>query len=110
VTRRAVATLDGPTRSVHSVTFSPDGTTLAGTDASSGDPKTENHVMVRLWSVATGRLIAAFAVGGDDEKGRRCWPSVMIDTELAFSRDGTTLAANCGLAVRLWRLPTLERQ
>lgn len=103
-THRLAHTLTGHRRRVASVAFSPDGLMLASVDGSSGDPKTDNEVMIRLWRVRAGTPMGAIPVEGTDQRGVRCSPSVTIDTVVAISRDGATLAANCGLGVRLWRL------
>lgn len=102
---RNTATLTGHPKLVGSLAFSPDGRTLASAEVSSGDPKEHNAPAVRLWDVATGRATAVLAVGGTDPAGAKCWADVMIDTEVAFSSDGGTLAGNCGRAVRLWNPP-----
>jgi len=91
-------------RRVGDLAFSPDGTVLATVDAS-GDPSGTGDVTVRLWTVATGELSAEFPIAGEDHHGVRCSPDPTVDTQLAFSPDGTILAATCGHTVRLWRLP-----
>ena len=53
-TRRLVHTLHGHLHTVVSVVFTPDGLTLASADGSSGDPKADNDVMIRLWRVRSG--------------------------------------------------------
>ena len=100
------ATLTGHTHLVGRLAFSPDGANLASAEVSSGDFKSNYAPTVRLWQVRTGRAITVLAVSGTDPAKTRCWPDVMIDTDVAFSPDGQTLAATCGRAVRLWNPPT----
>ncbi len=69
---------------VNSISFSPDGTTLAGSD-----DKT-----IRLWDVATRETIATF--GG--------YMSPVIS--ISFSPDGTTLAGSDDKTIRLWDVAT----
>ena len=77
-------------------------------DGSSGDPKESNDVTIRLWRVYTGTAIGELPVAGTDEHGVGCSPGTTVDTTVAIGRDGRTLAANCGLGVRLWRLTGQE--
>ncbi len=69
--------LKGHTNWVDSVTFSPDGISLA---SAGGDD-------LRLWDVATGREVRVVA------EGSAC---------IAFSPDGRTLATGTGNTIRLW--------
>ena len=69
---------------VNSISFSPDGTTLAGSD-----DKT-----IRLWDVETRETIATF--GG--------YTSPVIS--ISFSPDGTTLAGSDDKTIRLWDVAT----
>ena len=72
-----------PAAVVISVAFSPDGTTLAASDASGA---------IRLWDRATGQTIRTFSMA-------RSGPV----TDIAFSPDSATLAAaNEDGPVRLW--------
>ena len=74
--------------SVYSVTYSPDGKTLA-----SG----ENHGKIKLWDTHTGQLL----------KTLNCQEGVF---SLAYSPDGKTLASGCGIgdsiAINLWDVHT----
>ena len=87
-------TLEGHTGDVNSVSFSPDGTTLA---SGSSDGK------VKLWDVATGTNIATL---------HGHWTPV---TSVSFSPDGTTLASAADYdvffgdgEVKLWDVATRE--
>ena len=71
-----IATLEGHTGEVHSVAFSPDGTTLA---SGAGDG-------VKLWDVSTRTLSATLPRGA---------------ASLAFSPDGTILASGAGVEIEL---------
>jgi len=108
LTFRLVHTLSGHRRAVVSVAFGPEGKSLASVDGSSGDPKDDNDVTIRLWRVYTGTAIGELPVAGTDEHGVGCSPGTTVDTTVAIGRDGRTLAANCGLGVRLWRLTGQE--
>jgi WD40 repeat protein len=79
---RALNTLTGHTSSVMSVAFSPDGRTLA---SSSRDKS------IRLWEVATGKLIRTLREHTADVYA------------VAFSPDGKSLASGSGdKTIRLW--------
>ena len=81
--------LEGHTGLVHSVSFSPDGKTLA---SGSGDET------IRLWDVDTGRLLHELA--HDREVAGVAFSDV---TSVSFSPDGKTLASGGWDArIRLW--------
>ncbi|CAL9639376.1 nSTAND1 domain-containing NTPase [Streptomyces sp. enrichment culture] len=88
-TRRRLGTLDAVNKMVHSVTFSPDGSTLA---MASGDGK------LRLWEVSRRRLTATL-VGHTDTA-----------QSVSFTPDGKTLVSSGrDSAVRLWDARTHRR-
>ncbi|HYV39397.1 MAG TPA: WD40 repeat domain-containing protein, partial [Gemmataceae bacterium] len=83
------STLDGHTKAIQSLCFSPDGKKLA----SGGD----DHV-IKLWDIATGRITASL-------KGEYpyLWSTV------AFNPDGKVLAIGGSLnKVKLWEIGTLK--
>ena len=81
-----VALLTGHTGSVASVSFSPDGQTLASASADS---------TVRLWAVATGQQLHTLT-------GHTDWVN-----SVSYSPDGQTLAsASADSTVRLWAVAT----
>lgn len=86
--QRALFTLSGHMGEIFSVSFSPDGTTLA----SAGTDNT-----IRLWEVSTGQLRTTLTV---QER-----PS--NDLSFSFSPDGATLAsAGTDNTIRLWEVST----
>jgi WD40 repeat protein len=78
LTGRNSKTLDGHTKGVHSVTFSPDSSTLAS-GASDG---------LKLWDVSTGENIATLQES--------------FTGTVAFASDGKILAAGSRDGIRLW--------
>jgi WD40 repeat protein len=81
--------LEGHTGTVLASEFSPDGRWLASSDINGG---------IRLWDVATGRLV----------KGVAAHEGVVM--HLAFLPDGKTFASSGGAdgTVKLWTIPELE--
>jgi WD40 repeat protein len=81
-----IATLKGHDSRVNSVSFSPDGKTLA----SGSDDKT-----IKLWNLATGNQITTL-------KGHDSWVN-----SVSFSPDGKTLASgSTDKTIKLWNLAT----
>ena len=87
ISRQHIATLEGHTRYVSSVAFSPDGATLATGSQDS---------TIRLWDVATKRNIAMLRHSH-------------LVRSVAFSPDGTTLAIGSNSrGVELWDVESLR--
>ena len=80
-----IATLQSHTDEVFSVSFSPDGTTLASGSADG---------TIKLWDVAKRQNIATL-------EGHTSWI-----TSIAFSPDGKTLASGSGYSLNLWDVAT----
>ena len=75
----------------HSVAFSPDGTTLAATNS---DSVTADHGTIRLWNVATGKLITTLTDPGSHGA-----------YSVAFNPEGTILAvADANGSTYLWHV------
>ncbi|GHB77172.1 hypothetical protein GCM10010377_79410 [Streptomyces viridiviolaceus] len=88
-THRRLGTLDAVNKMIHSVTFSPDGSTLA---TASGDGK------LKLWDVSSRRRIATLAGHTD------------MAQSVSFTPDGKTLiSSGRDGAVRLWEAHTHRR-
>jgi WD40 repeat protein len=90
-TGRETAVLDGHSGRIGAMTFSADGRTIAtgGTEGA-----------VRLWNVATGRELATL------ERSRY---DAATSESLAFSADGSLLAALTVQGIRLWRAPPFSK-
>jgi WD40 repeat protein len=90
-TDKPARTIAGPERGFTQIAFAPDGRTLATCSDS-------DVVGVRLWSVATGKLVRRFAT--DHANQRTYYP--------AFSHDGRTLAASHygAKGIVLWEVAT----
>jgi WD40 repeat protein len=84
-----VLTGPGKTAFIYSLAFSPNSRTIA---TGEGDESADNDDTVQLWNVATGRRI-----------GKPLTNSMLGDQALAFSPDGTTLAAGgADGTLRVW--------
>ena len=128
ISRQHIATLEGHTRYVSSVAFSPDGATLATGSQDS---------TIRLWDVATKRNIAmlrhshlvrsvAFSPDGttlaigSNSRGVELWDVESLRNvgtlrghrnvvrSVAFSSDGMTLASASYREVKLWNVATRQ--
>ncbi|WP_097274933.1 nSTAND1 domain-containing NTPase [Streptomyces sp. TLI_55] len=87
VTGRPRRTIDPGTTAPLTLTFGPDGHTLATASTGNGT--------VRTWDTRTGRLQGTFRVSAEV-------------SSLAFSPDGRTLATGSARGVQLWDLATLQ--
>jgi WD40 repeat protein len=91
-------TLAESERHLSSVALSPDGRYLAtadvGTNLDPDDPANKDPARVRLWNLATGRVLTRVI--------DNCPAAVVTDGVVAFSRDGRILAASCDRIVKLW--------
>ena len=86
--------LQGHTEAIHSVSFSPDGHTIA---SGGGDysPDMDGDYTIRLWEVSTGRLIRTLTGHTDRVES------------VSFSPDGHTIASNSwDDTIRLWEVST----
>lgn len=118
------------TDAVDAVAFSPDGTYIALANTNSGD----DHI-ARLWDISTGQLVreltghqgfiqgikfspdGRFLLAGSADKTVRLWDVAsgqnlrVFNTEasqgVAFSADGSLIAAATGRIPRLWNLQSL---
>ncbi|WKU43106.1 serine/threonine-protein kinase [Streptomyces sp. VNUA116] len=88
---RSTALVGGHTGDVTTVAFSPDGKTLAGGSGGGTGPNADTDYTVRLWDLATQRVIATLT-GHTDRV-----------SSVTFSPDGKTLASGSfDKTVRLW--------
>jgi WD40 repeat protein len=85
---KQLRTLNGHTKEVCAVEFSPDGKSIG---SAAGDD-------LRLWDVAAGREIRRFDADGGPHAGGLA--------SFAFAPDGRTLATGSGNSIRLWDVAT----
>ncbi len=97
---KLTAAFDTTTGGVETLTFSPDGKTLAtGTTGTKDDLQTGNtEGIAQLWDVATHRPLGP-ALGGFNS-----WVEA-----IAFSPDGRTLATSSDRDLRLWNIATHQQ-
>ena len=94
VTRRYVAVLNDPGYGVESLAFSPDGAILAVGDSTDFGPR-GHHGWVALWNVASRKINTSYRL-----------PHHADVQSVAFSPDGTLLAAASIHRVYLWDVAT----
>ena len=80
---RLISTLEGHTKRVVALAFYPDGKTLASSSIDG---------IINLWNVEQGNLISSIEIESDGSS----------ITSLAYSQDGTVLAAISGKILRFW--------
>jgi len=114
-TKENIATLEGHTGIVVSVSFSPDGTLLASTDIVFDENDDLLSSTVKLWDVKTKENIATFEVGARDATTFEAYDEWFVlsswfgNPSISFSPDGALLAlTSIDGIVELWDVTTKE--
>ena len=111
-TKQNIATLEGHTGIVWSVSFSPDGKLIASTDIISDENDAIVGSTIKLWDIGTKENIATFEVDVPASGTYEDWAlrSVLLGgPSIPFSPDGTLLAYSVpDDTTKLWNVQTRE--
>ena len=114
-TKQNIATLDGHTGFVLSVSFSPDGKLLASTDIVFDENEDLVSSTIKLWDVGARQNIATFEVGARDPTSFYAYDDWFFlslffgNPSISFSPDGSLLTfTSIDGIVELWDVATKE--